>query len=212
MIEFLNIDSTAYMKGLPDLAFDFALVDPDYGIGENWRKDKYSKFYKHRSTYKNKAIPSKEYFDQLFRVSKHQIIWGANYYTEFLPPRNSWIIWDKKRNYTDSHMAECELAWHSLNVPARIIRLAWNGFIRCEPRSGIHPHEKPVGLYKWILNNYCMGEGRRILDTHLGSASSAIAAYQMGFDFVGCEIDPEYYQLAQSRFINETKQLTLFKK
>lgn len=202
MIELLNIDNEAYMAGLADNAFEVAIVDPPYGIGENWKKDRYSKFYTHATTYKNKDVPGYDYFKELFRVSKNQIIWGANYYTKFIPPRQGWIVWDKKRKYEDSHMSEVELAWHSFNVPARIISLAWNGFIRCEPRSGNHPHEKPIGLYAWILKNYCTA-GDKILDTHLGSGSSAIAAHKLGFDFVGCEIDKDYYDAAVKRYKKE---------
>lgn len=167
MIELHNVDCIEFMKGLADNSYKLAIADPDYGIGENWKKDRYSKFYKHKSSYKNKSIPSYEYFDQLFRVSKNQIIWGGNYYTDYLPPRNSWIVWDKNRRYNDSHMAEGELAWNSFNIPLRIVRICWNGFLRNEPRHGIHPHEKPTALYRWLLHEYA-SPGDNILDTHIG--------------------------------------------
>lgn len=160
--ETYNIDCLEYMRTMPDGFFDLAVVDPPYGIGRNWNKDRSSKFYGHRSTYDNATIPGKEYFDELFRVSRNQIIWGANYYTEFLPARNSWIVWDKSIDYTTQHMSEGELAWTSFNVPLRIAHLIWNGFCRCESRSGIHPHEKPIALYKWIFDNYTAGGGAHI--------------------------------------------------
>lgn len=208
-IELFNMDCMDYMGGLPDNAFDLAIVDPPYGIGESWKKDRKSKFNAHVSTYKNDQIPSAEYFKSLFRISKDQIIWGANYYTEYLPARNSWIVWDKNRNWNHSHLSEGELAWTSFNIPLRIAKFTWNGFVRCEQRSGIHPHEKPIGLYAWILHNYAKPE-QKIIDTHFGSGSSAIAAHYFGCDFVGCEIDPDYYQLAQERFNEQTRQVAMF--
>jgi site-specific DNA-methyltransferase (adenine-specific) len=108
------------MVTIPDNFFDIAIVDPPYGIGENWKKDQFSKFYKHQSTYKNNSIPGRDYFNELFRISKNQIIWGGNYYTEHLCPRHSWITWNKFRDYEKQHMAEGELAWTSFNVPLRI--------------------------------------------------------------------------------------------
>jgi len=209
MIELLNIDCNEYMSTLPDNSFDLAIVDPDYGIGQNWKKDRYSKFYTHNSTYKNKKIPSAEYFKQLFRVSKNQIIWGGNYYTEHLPARNSWIVWDKDRKFKESHMSECELAWNSFKIPMRIIKIRWNGFIRNEARHGIHPHEKPTSLYRWLLMEYAT-VGNKILDTHIGSASIALACHDLGFNLTGCEIDKHYSDEAIKRLDNHKKKITLF--
>lgn len=155
-----NIDCVEYMRTMPDNSFELAVVDPPYGIGQNWRKDKGSRFYRHESSYRNESIPGADYFAELFRVSKNQIIWGANYYTEFLPARNSWIVWDKQIDYPTQHMSEGELAWTSFNIPLRIVSLIWNGCCRCEKRSGIHPHEKPKRLYRWIYENYLRGGGR----------------------------------------------------
>ena len=152
-----NIDCVEYMRTMPDNSFELAVVDPPYGIGQNWRKDKGSRFYRHESSYRNESIPGADYFAELFRVSKNQIIWGANYYTEFLPARNSWIVWDKQIDYPTQHMSEGELAWTSFNIPLRIVSLIWNGCCRCEKRSGIHPHEKPKRLYRWIYENYLRG-------------------------------------------------------
>lgn len=200
--EVYNMDCMEYMKSIPDMFFELAVVDPPYGIGENWRKDRSSRHYNHKSTYKNKEIPSEAYFCELFRISKNQIVWGGNYYTNYLPPRNSWIVWDKGRNFLTQHMSEGELAWTSFNVPLRVIQLTWNGFCTCCPRSGIHPHEKPVKLYAWILNNYAK-PGDKILDTHLGSGSSRIAAYKLGFDFYATEIDSGYFEAQKERFRRE---------
>ena len=206
-LKLFNSDCMEVMALYPDKYFDLAIVDPPYGIGMNWTKDKNSKFYKHKSTYQNDSIPSKEYFQELFRVSKNQIIWGGNYYTDYLPAVNGWIVWDKQRSYLKQHMAEAELAWSSLKIPVRIISLIWNGFFTCERRYGNHPHEKPVKLYSWIYANYAQ-EGQKILDTHLGSGSNAIAAHyaKMG-EFVGCELDEDYFKASVERIKKETKQL-----
>ncbi len=208
-VEILHTDCMDYMVTVPDHHFDLAIVDPPYGIGENWKKSRHSSFYRHDSTYKNNNIPGEEYFAELFRVSKNQIIWGGNYYNDFLPAGNHWIVWDKDRDYKNSHMSEGEFAWHSFNVPLRIVKKTWNGFIRCEARSGIHPHEKPKGLYNWVLQNYAE-KGWRILDTHLGAGSSAIAAHYFGCDFVGCEIDEIYFNAAKERIEKATRQLAMF--
>jgi site-specific DNA-methyltransferase (adenine-specific) len=206
--EVFNEDNMIGMARYPDKFFDLAIVDPPYGIGENWKKNRYSKFYKHDSSYKNEGIPTRHYFDELFRVSKNQIVWGANYYTDYLPARQGWIVWDKVRKFDISHMAEGELAWHSFNKPLMIFKGAWNGFIRCEKRQGDHPHEKPISLYKWTLINFSQ-PGNKILDTHMGSQSSRIAAYQMGFDYYGWEIDKEYFEDGNKRFKEQTAQLKL---
>jgi site-specific DNA-methyltransferase (adenine-specific) len=195
------------MARYPDKHFDLAIVDPPYGIGENWTKDTDSKFYTHRSTYKNDKTPDKKYFNELFRVSDKQIIFGANYYTEYLPPRNSWIVWDKMRSACTFN-SQCELAWTSFNIPVRIISLKWNGFDTCGPRHGKHPHEKPVALYKWLLSKYTR-PGWKILDTHLGSGSIAIACEELGFDLTACEINEDYYKDAMERIGEYHKQMRI---
>lgn len=195
------MDADIGLPSYPDKFFDLAIVDPPYGIGENWKKDTKSRFYKHNSSYKNATIPGRDYFNELFRVSKNQIVWGANYYTDFLPPRNSWIVWDKNCDYPTQHKSEGELAWTSFNIPLRIANILWNGACRREARYGAHPHEKPTLLYRWLLENYAK-PGQLILDTHTGSASSLIAFESLGFDYVAFEIDPDYYTAATKRMSN----------
>lgn len=208
MINLTNEDNMVLMARYPDKYFDLAIIDPPYGIGQNWKKDRHSKFYKHTSSYKNNEIPGPEFFKELFRVSKNQIVWGANYYTEYLPARQGWIVWDKVRSFEQSHMSEGELAWHSFNIPLRIVQNLWNGFCRSEKRHGEHPHEKPTGLYRWILENYSK-PGNTILDTHLGSGSIAIACHDYGFDLTACELDKDYYEAALKRLKNHTDQFKL---
>ena len=205
------IDNMEFMKNIPDKYYDLAIVDPEYGIGENWKKDKNSSFYKHNTTYKNKKTPSEKYFNQLFRVSKNQIIWGGNYYTEYLKPSNHWIVWDKDRDQKKQFNSEGELAWHSFRIPLRIVKLIWNGCCVCEKRYGFHPHEKPVALYKWLLKNYAK-PGQTIFDSHVGSGSSRIACYEMGFDFEGCELDIDYFNAQEERFKNCIANKELFNK
>jgi len=208
-ITLIHGDCMDYMKTLPDKSFNLAVVDPPYGIGKNWTKDRNSKFYKHNSSYKNDCIPSRLYFDELFRVSKNQIIWGANYFTNFLPARSSWIVWDKKRDWKKQKNAEGELAWTSYNIPLRIAEYRWCGACTCEQRYGKHPHEKPVSLYKWILSEYAK-KGDKILDTHLGGGSICIAADSLGFEMTGIEIDEHYYNDTKRRVIDFQKQTRLF--
>jgi site-specific DNA-methyltransferase (adenine-specific) len=127
--EIHNVNCMDYMTNTPDKFFELAIVDPPYGIGKNWHKNKNSSFYSHKSSYSNDKIPDKKYFQELFRISKNQIIWGGNYFTEYLPSHNcnSWIVWDKGRNYKIQHMAEGELAWTSFKIPVRIVRRLWWG-------------------------------------------------------------------------------------
>lgn len=205
MIELLNVDCMNYMATLDDNAFELAIVDPPYGI--NWTKQVENvNEGKNWIAYENKCWdlepPTKEYFIELKRVSINQIIWGANYF-ENMPSSPCWVIWDKLQEFSG---ATFEMAWTSFKSPAKAFRMA-----RCSAYVGInkiHPTQKPVKLYEWLLDNYAK-EGDRILDTHLGSASSAIAAHYRGFDFVGCELDKDYYKLASDRFNAETKQLSI---
>ena len=197
-------DCMELMALYPDKHFDLAIVDPPYGIGQTWAKEISSSLYKHRSTYKNKSIPEKKYFDELFRISNKQIIWGGNYYTKFLPPTGAWIFWDKRRSEKTNY-AQGELAWTSLNIPLRIISLRWNGIVTCEPRYGKHPHEKPVALYKWLLAKYAK-PGDKILDTHFGSGSIAVACNELGFELTASETDKDYFEAACDRVREANRQ------
>lgn len=220
--EVYNMDCMEYMKSIPDKFFDLAVVDPPYGIGEDWKKRNKGAVYP-ETTYKNNTCPNKRYFDELKRVSKDVIIWGYNYFTEILGSTNYLIIWDKQSNNNSVFKySKVEIAFTTKRIPANIVSIPWDGY-RMGAETGkrkIHPHQKPISLYAWIYQNYAK-KGDRILDTHLGSGSSRIAAYKMGFDFYGTEIDKWYFDAQESRFreicLNETdtpkgilKQLNLF--
>ena len=198
-IELLNVDCMEYMRDQPDGAFDLAIVDPPYGLERFKKGGSYLNRISPPGKWNNNK-PDQSYFSELFRVSKVQIIWGGNNFT--LPESEYFLIWDK--GLTGKHdFAECEMAIVTGNIkaPAKIFKYGaqWCKEIR------IHPTQKPVQLYKWLLSNYAQ-EGQRILDTHLGSGSSAIAAHYGGFDFVGCEIDQHFYDLAVNRFTVDTSQ------
>lgn len=160
----------------------------------------------------DKNPPNQEYFDELFRISKNQIIWGGNYFTDKLPPTKSWIVWDKRcEDKFTNDFADCELAWCSYGV-ARVFRYLYNGMLQQNMKNKeirFHPTQKPVALYKWLLTRYAK-QGDIILDTHCGSASSLIACYQLGFQYIGCEIDREYYQKAKERIETEKAQIRFF--
>lgn len=187
------------MKKYPDGYFDLAIVDPPFGIGQNWRKDKLAKFYSHQNTFNNQ-IPGRNYFKELFRVSRHQIIWGCNYYWNFLPPSNKLIFWDKCKDARTQHGSAGELAWTSIKkYPLIKVTLIWNGALKCETTEHIHPHQKPIKLYEWLYHHFAE-PGWKILDTHLGSGSNRIAADKMGFDFTGFEKDKKYFLDQQERY------------
>jgi len=207
-----------YMRGLPDKAFDLAIVDPPYGIdaantfGGDERKSENGAANK--TAFEKKDwdlnVPDKSYFDELMRVSKNQIIWGANYMSNFLPPSMGWIVWDKDNGTTK--FSDAEIAFSSFNRALRIWKYTWNGMLQGDMKNKelrIHPTQKPVKLYEWLLQNYAK-QGDRILDTHLGSGSSAIAAHYGGFDFVGCELDTDYFNASSKRFEQATAQLAMF--
>lgn len=223
-----NSDCLEAMRQMPDKAFDLAVVDPPYGIGVftmNYIKDtgalrkQYGHMCAKRRDYQNKNAewdikPPKEYFDQLFRVSKKQIIFGANYFADMLPPSKGFICWDKRtQDEMTNNFADAELAWISPGMGvARICRYLWSGMLQDKKgtkEDRFHPTQKPIGLYKWIFEHYAK-PGYKILDTHLGSGSSRIAAYDAGLDFVGYEIDPEYFRMEEQRFADYTAQMSLF--
>ncbi len=203
-----------YMRQFPDKHFELAIVDPPYGIGADWKKStSRTRTVYNDTTYKNKAIPSSQYFNELFRVSKFQIIWGANYYSHLLPPTNNLIVWNKLGDCVKTFVSEGELAWTNITTyPFRIFEIPWSGG-RKGVETGIckiHPHQKPIALYKWLLANYA-NPGDKILDTHLGSGSSRIAAYDMGFDFYATEIDTDYFADQEARFKAHVAKPVLFK-
>ena len=210
MTEAFNIDCMEYMKTLPDNAFELAVVDPPYSDGmKSFKRADKSRFGGQFDRYKGgkKIIawdipPKEEYFVELFRVSRNQIIWGGNYFS--LPPCRCFIIWKKTNIPENFSMAMCEYAWCSFNDNAKVIELSSQGIA-----NRFHPTQKPVALYEWIYKNYAK-KGDKILDTHMGSGSSRIAAYDMGFDYVGCEIDKDYFEKEEERFKEHSAQLNLF--
>ena len=217
-ITITNEDNMELMARYPDKYFDLAIVDPPYGI--NIQKMNYTQSTKggiaKRNDYSNitdwdSNVPNKEYFNELFRVSKNQIIWGGNYFE--LPLTKSWIVWDKKTEEKYSNdFADCEMAWSSFDKPAKVVRYLWSGMLQPnmkDKQKRIHPTEKPYQLYKWILDKYAK-QGDKILDTHLGSGSIAIACHDYGYDLTACELDKEYYDKAMERINNHVAQLQMF--
>ena len=198
-----------YMATLKDNEFDLAIVDPPYGLNIDGQKlNNTNRNPKHNRKYHEKrgwdnAIPNKSYFIELNRVSKNQIIWGANYFVEHLKPSKGWIFWYKGQ--TGLTMSDGEIAYSSFNKVTRAVTLNRGELAR---EGTIHPTQKPIKLYKRLLTDYAE-KGQRILDTHLGSGSSAIAAHYYGCDFVGCELDKHYYDLALERFNEVTRQMAL---
>lgn len=232
MITLLNVDCMEYMRTVPDKYFDLAIVDPPYGIGESGKTNASrgsaagaGKWAGSRNTtgagvpstqfaHKDwdREPPSHAYFNELLRVSSNQIIWGANHFVDRIGlPSPCWIVWDKVNGTTD--FADCELAYTSFPTAVRKFQYMWNGMLQGDMKNKerrIHPTQKPVKLYEWLLNNYAE-EGQKILDTHLGSGSSAIAAHYFGVgEFVGCELDPDYCAAAKARFDKETAQIDMW--
>lgn len=198
--EVYNEDCMIGMARYPDKFFDLAIVDPPYGIGHFTQSDRVNKY----GDYKwNESVPDDNFFNELKRISKERIIWGANYYNCFENGRAA-IIWNKKNPHPS--MSVCEIASVSFGKRVNYYELPYYGFVGTN--NNIHPCEKPVALYKWLLRNYAK-PGNKILDTHLGSQSSRIAAWDGGFDFWGWELDPDYFRDGCKRFDNHIKQLKL---
>jgi site-specific DNA-methyltransferase (adenine-specific) len=219
MIKMLNMDCMDYMRTMPDKYFDLAIVDPPYGINAantfGGEERKSGNGAANKTAFEKKDwdlnVPDKSYFDELMRVSKNQIIWGANYMSNFLPPSMGWIVWDKDNGKTK--FSDAELAFSSFDRALRVWKYTWNGMIQGDMKNKevrFHPTQKPVKLYQWLLQNYAKPEFK-ILDTHLGSGSSAIAAHYFGVaEFVGTELDEDYYKACCERFENATAQEALF--
>ena len=199
-IELIHGDCMDYMRSLPDNAFELAIVDPPYGIDIN--KSGRLGHYGGKGKVWDRQAPDAAYFKELFRVSINQIIWGANYFK--MPPCRCFLIWDKQQPEAVS-FASCEYAWTNFDKSAKTY---YQRPQNADPER-IHPTQKPVKLYQWLLSNYAK-PGDRILDTHLGSGSSAIAAHYAGHDFVGIELDEDYFNAASKRFNESTKQEALF--
>ena len=198
-----NMDCMDLMKEFPDKYFDLAIVDPPYGLERYKKKDggnskKIQSFGGNTENWNNEK-PSNEYWKELFRVSKNQIIWGANNFE--LPTSEYFIVWDKMQFMPS--FARCEFAWTNCKVPSKIFEQ------RSQDNCRIHPTQKPIALYRWLLKSYAK-QGDKILDTHVGSASSLIACHQMGFDFIGSELDKEYFDKATERLEAFRAQVSLF--
>jgi len=214
MIQITNECNMELMKRYPDNYFDLAIVDPPYGIdmdggsigGNNATK---TKTYTKKDW--DKSSPDSVYFNELQRVSKNQIIWGANHFIQDIPKANSscWIVWDKQNT---GNFADCELAYSSFKTAVRKFQFRWNGMLQGDMKNKqirIHPTEKPYQLYKFCLETYAK-QGDKILDTHLGSGSIAIACHDYGFDLTACELDKEYFDKAMERINNHMAQTKLF--
>jgi len=218
MITATNEDNMLMMARYPDNYFDLAIVDPPYGI--DIHKMSYTQSTKggvaKRKDYSSVGdwdsnTPDNKYYSELFRTSKNQIIWGGNYFN--LPLTKSWVIWDKRTEAKYSNdFADCEMAWTSFNKPAKIFRWLWSGMMQQDMKNKevrIHPTQKPVKLYEWLLMNYAK-EGDKIIDTHRGSASLDIACHNLGFDLWTCELDTDYFDDGNKRLKQHQQQLTMF--
>ena len=201
-IELNNQDCLEAMRQMTDNQFDLAIVDPPYGLGKAVvNSGGRFKRYENKNGNWDTDIPSQEYFDELFRISKNQIIWGGNYFP--LPPSKCFVVWDKKQPQGVS-FAMAEFAWASFDKVAKIFRYRTQG-----QEGRFHPTQKPVKLYEWILDNYAE-EGQTILDTHLGSGSIALACHNRGYSLTAFEIDKEYFEAAKKRLEIHQAQLTMF--
>jgi site-specific DNA-methyltransferase (adenine-specific) len=218
-----NEDNMELMSRYEDNYFDLAIVDPPYGIGASSDSRVGGEYTVNMGGIKKKVKaksytpkewdfikPKPEYYKELFRVSKNQIIWGGNYFIENLKDSSCWLVWNKKNG--ENNNADCELAWTSFKTAVRMYSFKWNGMLQEDMKNKEirnHPTQKPVKLYEWILMNYAKEEDK-ILDTHLGSGSIAIACHNLGFDLTACELDKEYYNAAMKRIEQHKAQLTIF--
>ena len=219
-IHLYNGDCMDLLKQTPDKYYDLAIVDPPYGIGASSKnfirqgkqtgKSLAVSGTKYTAKDWDNCVPDKIYFDELRRVSKNQIVWGGNYFASSLPNSSCWLIWDKVTG--DNLYADAELAWTSFDKAVRKFTWMWKGMFQqnmANKEDRIHPTQKPVALYKWLLQNYAK-EGDTILDTHFGSLSIGIACHDMGFELTAIELDEDYYEAGKKRLIEHQKQLTLF--
>ena len=208
-IKLYNCDCMELLKQTPDNYFELSIVDPPYGNNLSGGRSANNGWNNKIDWNKcnngwNLTIPTPEYFIELQRVSKNQIIWGGNYFANLLPPSECWLIWDKGQR--DFSLADGEMAWTSFNKAMRIKTLHR---AVANQETKIHPTQKPVQLYKWILKNYAK-QGDKILDTHFGSLSIGIACHDLGFELTACELDKEYYEAGKKRLKQHQQQLTIF--
>lgn len=213
MLDLRNMDCMDLMREYPDKYFDLAIVDPPYGIKQDGHREnnrsKLAKSKKYHKALWDQTAPNQEYFTELFRVSKNQIIWGANNYPQYLQKSPCWIVWDKDNS---GHFADCELAYTSFDTAVRKFKFTWNGMLQEDMKNKevrIHPTQKPVQLYKWLLENYA-SPGQKILDTHLGSGSIAIACHYLNYDLTASEIEIKYFEDAMKRIELCTRQIKMF--
>jgi len=214
MITITNEDNMLLMARYPDNYFDLAICDPPYGININKQSQGKGGGVAKKIEYNKKdwdsSTPTADYFAELRRVSKNQIVWGGNYFVENLTNSSCWIVWDKVNGTTD--FADCELAYTSFKTAVRKFKFKWQGMLQGDMKNKevrIHPTQKPVKLYEWLLMNYAK-ENDKILDTHLGSGSIAIACHNRGFDLTACELDADYYKSALKRLKQHQSQLVMF--
>ncbi len=208
------IDCMEFMKNIPDKYYELAIVDPPYGIGEdgksNLSREKLAKPKNYGIKNWDSKSPEKGYFNELIRISNNQIIFGANHFISKVPFDSScWIVWDKDNS---GDFADCELAYTSFKSAVRQFTYRWNGMLQGNMKNKetrIHPTQKPVALYKWLLKNYAKPNDK-IFDSHVGSGSIRIACHDMGFDFTGCELDPDYWKAQEERYKQHTMQGDLF--
>jgi site-specific DNA-methyltransferase (adenine-specific) len=215
-LDLRNVDCMELMSQYPDKYFDLAIVDPPYGIDLTRQQKEMNdsgkvinggRWKKYKSNQWDLCVPNQSYFDELFRVSKNQIIWGGNFMIEYLSSTKCFIIWNKIQRGQPA--SDGELAWTSFSKPLRIFDYSRIDAYVNDNDSKIHPAQKPVKLYKWLLENYAK-EGDKILDTHLGSGSIAIACHDYKFDLVASEIDKEYFYNCMKRVSNHLAQTNLF--
>jgi len=212
-----------FMKGIPDKYYELAIVDPPYGIGASADSRVGGSYTVNLGGIKKKVAakayipkdwdfqkPTFKYWDELKRVSKNQIVWGGNYFASNLRDTPCWIVWNKCNG--ENNNADCELAWTSFNTAVRMFNWKWNGMLQQNMKNKeerIHPTQKPVALYKWLLQKYAK-PGDKIFDSHVGSGSIRIACHDMGFDFEGCEIDKDYWEAQEERYNQHIMQGDLF--
>jgi len=216
-------DCMEFMKGIPDKYYELAIVDPPYGIGASADSRVGGSYTVNLGGIKKKVAakayipkdwdfqkPTFKYWDELKRVSKNQIVWGGNYFASNLRDTPCWIVWNKCNG--ENNNADCELAWTSFNTAVRMFNWKWNGMLQQNMKNKeerIHPTQKPVALYKWLLQKYAK-PGDKIFDSHVGSGSIRIACHDMGFDFEGCEIDKDYWEAQEARYNQHVMQGDLF--